>query len=74
MKKWLVVVGFIFVVGMGQAEASFGQSLGTAWGYIFAPVNAATQLVGDLISCGTSSVVHFIQTVISNANPSNIIP
>lgn len=73
MKKGLLVVG---VVGMlflmsGSAEASaVSQMIGKTWGYLFAPVNCIAQLSADLVSVGAK----FVQCVIANANPANLIP
>ena len=71
MKKALLVMGFVFVVGMGTAEASqFSDGIRKTWGYLFAPVNCVGQLASDVVAAGTK----FVVCVLANANPANLIP
>ena len=80
MKKMALVLaltGWMWVGGVWQQTAyasQFSDGLGKTWSFLFSPVNAVTQLGGDLITCITTSTVHFVQTVISNANPNRLIP
>ncbi len=71
MKKALLVLGFVFVVGLGSAEASqFSSGLNKTWNYLFSPVNCVGQLASDVIAAGTK----FVVCVLANANPANLIP
>lgn len=75
MKRMLLVVGIGFVLCGGRADASqFSDRVGKTWGYLFSPVNAVTQFIADASTCLLASGVRFVQTVVSNANPRNLIP
>lgn len=70
MKKALLVIGLVLVLG-GVAEASqFSSGLSKTWGYLFTPVNCVAQLGADVVA----ALVKTFQCIVTNANPGNLIP
>lgn len=69
----LVLAGGLLLGGVAEAS-QFSDGLGKSWGYLFSPVNAVAQFGNDIGKCVLDSSLRFVQTVISNANPSNLIP
>jgi len=70
MKK-LILVGLLMVTFCGMAEASMlSDAISKSWNWLTAPINCVTKLGASLVAVGSD----FVQCVLSNINPGNIIP
>ena len=70
MKK-LILVGVLMVTFCGMAEASMlSDAVSSAWSYLTAPINCLSKLGVSLVAVGAD----FVQCVLNNVNPGNIIP
>ena len=57
-------------VSVERPKSVVSRGLGAVWGYLFSPVNCVAQLGVDVLADG----VKFVQCMLKNANPSNVLP
>ena len=70
MKK-LILAGLLVMAFCGMAEASMlSDAISKTWNYLTAPINCISKLGVSLVAVGAD----FVQCVLNNINPGNIIP
>jgi len=57
-------------VSVEAPKSGVSNFLGNLWDYLFHPVNCVAQLGTDMLADG----LKFVQCVLSNANPRNLVP